>query len=436
MDRYITKKLVSWQKESTHLPLLVRGARQVGKTYIIEEFGKAYFENLVSVNFEYEPELMDCFETLHPDEIISKLSTIKGVAIEPQKTLLFLDEIQDCPNAIRALRYFKEKMPKLHVIAAGSLLELTLKKADFRLPVGRVESMYMHPVSFQEYIAITNPSAFAAIKEATIEKPVAAAIHNYLIKEVRQYMTLGGMPSVIDHYLEHRDLYRIQALQSSILDNYRNDFGKYATEAMIVYIQKCFSKIPYLVGQQIKYKKIDSDVRSRELKEAISLLEDALLCSRIYATSAQGLPLHTNVNEKKFKLNFLDIGLVKRACQLDAALLMADDVTLLNDGALAEQFVGQELLAYAQSFERHKQYFWTRENQGQAEIDYIFVSGSEIIPIEVKSGKTGRLRSLKYFMQQHKSKIGVRVSQLPLLVDQGILSVPFYMLGELPRLLN
>lgn len=435
MERYITKKLLNWQKDNSHQPLLIRGARQVGKTYIIEQFGKTHFKQLVSINFELEPELIECFTTLNPLEIIAKLSAIKGVTITPQETLLFLDEIQDCPNAIRALRYFKEKMPNLHVIAAGSLLEITLKNADFRLPVGRVESMYMYPATFQEYLAATNPNAYDAIKAATIKKPVDNAIHNYLIKQVKQFMILGGMPNVIRHYIEHQDLQRIQTLQSSILDNYRNDFGKYATETVITYIQKCFNKIPFLVGHQIKYKKIDSDIRSRELKEALTLLEDALLCKRIYATSAQGLPLHTNVNEKKFKLNFLDIGLVKRACQLDAALLMSDDVTLLNDGALAEQLVGQELLAYADNFEQHKQYFWTRENQGQAEIDYLYVSGTDILPVEVKSGKTGRLRSLTYFMESQKSPIGLRVSQLPLTIERNILSVPFYMLGELSRLL-
>ena len=435
MDRHITERLKNWQRDNVHLPLLIRGARQVGKTYVIEDFGRTHFDHLVSVNFEYEPELMDCFSTLHPDEIIAKLSTVRNIPIEPQKTLLFFDEIQDCPNAIRALRYFKEKMPELHVIAAGSLLEITLKNANFRLPVGRIESMYMYPVSFQEYIAVTNPSAHDAIKKATLKKPIDNAVHNYLIKQVKQFMTLGGIPSVIQHYLEHQDMYRIQALQSSILDNYRNDFGKYSSEALLPYIQKCFSKIPYLVGQQIKYKKIDSDARSRELKAALALLEDALLCKRIHTSSAQGLPLHATVNEKKFKLNFLDIGLVKRACQLDASLLMAEDVTLVNDGALAEQFVGQELLVYADNFEQHKQYFWTRESHGQAEIDYLFVSRTDIIPVEVKSGKTGRLRSLKYFMEQHQSKIGLRVSQLPLSIEKNILSVPFYMLGELSRLL-
>src|SRR3990167_3443565 len=202
MDRDIEKDLLSWKQQADHMPILLRGARQVGKSYVVEKLGRDHFDNIVIVNFELQPELTPCFETLNPDDILQKLSLLTRHRIEPGKTLLFLDEIQDCPNAIRALRYFKEQLPALHVIGAGSLLEFTLNDANFRMPVGRVQSLYLKPLSFKEYLmAAGYQNLREFIEQEDLKKPIADTVHQALLKQVRNYMGLGGMPSVLKAYL-------------------------------------------------------------------------------------------------------------------------------------------------------------------------------------------------------------------------------------------
>lgn len=437
LQRQLEKELVAWRHNLEAKPLIVRGARQVGKSYLIESFGKQYFENRITINFELSPEYKSCFHTLKPQEICNAISIISQQKIIPGKTLLFLDEIQDCGEAIQALRYFKEQMPGLHVIGAGSLLELALKKAEYRMPVGRVSFLYLYPLSFKEFLTAFNQEVFEYLEKANINQPIPLAIHEHLLKQLKLYLLLGGMPEALSHYETEASLTSIQAIQADIIETYINDFGHYADFANPRYLQNCFNKVPLMIGQQIKYNKIDPNIRSRELKDALHTLESAAVIHRIYATSAQGLPLDSTLNEKKFKLNFIDVGLVKRFNQLDAKLLLNEDIMLLNKGALAEQFVGQELLAYSPAFEKAKLYFWAREKRDStAEVDYIQVIEGNIYPIEVKSGTTGTLRSLKQYMDEHSCKIGIRVSLSSLSFSDNILSIPLYMISELPRLVK
>ena len=434
LQRQSLNTLIDWAQDSQRKPLLLRGARQVGKSYLVEQLAKQSFQSWLPINFELEPQYKACFQTLDPHEICNAIAAISHQPITAGETLLFLDEIQDCPQAIQALRYFKEKMPTLHVIAAGSLLELILNQADFRMPVGRVSFQYLYPLSFKEFLLNANPEVLPYIEQATIKKPMSEAIHNHLLKSLRTYMLTGGLPEACAHYIDNKNLQKLQAIQASIIATYENDFGHYHHIVAAQYLRSCFNKSPLLVGQQIKYNKINSELRSRELKQAISALEDANILQRICATSATGLPLNATVNEKKFKLNFIDIGLVKRFNQLDASLLLENDIVLLNNGALAEQFVGQELLVYADSYEKTKLYFWARDGSGAAEVDYLTVVDDKILPIEVKAGKIGKLKSLKQYLLEHQAPFGIRVSQLPLHKEENILTIPLYMLSELKRL--
>lgn len=436
LERLLEKDLEAWRIQKERKPLLVRGARQVGKSSMIEAFGKKKFKNCLTINFELSPEYKKCFNTLKPQEICNALSVIAQQAIISGETLLFLDEIQDCPEAIQALRYFKEQMPQLHVIGAGSLLELALNQAEYRMPVGRVSFLYLYPLSFKEFLLAYNPEVIPCLEKATPKKPLPEAMHEHLLKQLQLYVWLGGMPEVVNDYQSNTNLQNVQALQASIIETYEKDFGHYRDVASPADLQHCFRQAPLFIGQQIKYNKINPDARSRDLKEALSGLEAASVIHRIRATSAQGLPLDATINEKKFKLNFVDVGLVKRFNQLDAHLLLKQDLMLLNQGALAEQFVGQELLAYAPSYEKAKLYFWARDANAIAEVDYVVVNGADIFPIEVKSGKLGRLRSLHQYLSERDCKVGVRISQLPLSLDNNILSVPLYMMSELSRLLS
>lgn len=420
MDRSIEKTLRSWKEGTLRYPLLIRGARQVGKTFIIEKFGKEFFESFERINFEAQPEAIAFFESLDPREILQRIETWTKRPIRPGKTLLFLDEIQACPKAILALRYFKEKMPELHVIGAGSLLEFTLIQGKFSFPVGRVQFAYMHPLSFQEF---------------TKGLGYQLDSHEAAIRHVKEYFLVGGMPAAVQHYKGSHSLLECSQIQDILLGTYKADFNKYATEAEQKYLRIAFDGIPSSVGEQIKYSKIDDQVKSRELKTAIQQLEWAGLVHPIYATSASGIPLKAQIKQNKVKPLFLDIGLLQRSLEVDPELIWTKDLIEINAGALAEQFVGQELLAYRDAFRDESLYFWTRE-KGDAEVDYILSTENQIIPIEVKAGKYGKLRSIRQFMHEKKAPIGICISQKPLSFENGILFIPFYKIEEIPILVK
>lgn len=437
MERELFSYLRRWQKKTLHMPILLRGARQVGKTFLVEKFGKTCFENMVAINFELEPEYLSCFETLKPSEILTKVQVVGQEKITPGSTLFFLDEIQACPNAIMALRYFKEKMPELHVIGAGSLLEFALSEKGMKMPVGRVQYLYLKPLSFREYLKVSgNDQLIEFLSSVTIESAVPEAIHQQALKLVREYMVVGGMPSAVKSYLNDPSSLDCQEMQTALLRTYSDDFGKYAPTSQHKYLKKVYDRTPGLVGNQIKFVNISPDMDSRYLKKSIAGLAKAGVIFPVNATSASGLPLLTHVNEKYFKLLFLDVGLLKRATKLDVDLLLNEDLLLLNRGAIAEQFVGQELLAYQEPNDEPQLYYWTRSAKNStAEVDYVININSKIVPIEVKAGKTGSLRSLQLLIKEKKLPLGVRISARELNLHGNILSIPFYLIDQLPRLI-
>jgi predicted AAA+ superfamily ATPase len=438
MRRLIEKELVIWKEQSDRMPLLVRGARQIGKTYVIESFGKANFSNMLTINFERQREYLSCFETLEPQQILSAIKLISRESIIPGKTLLFLDEIQECPRAIMALRYFKELLPELHVIGAGSLLEFALNTENFRMPVGRVISLYMKPLSFKEFLLALGYSELdnylATIELTTVINP---AVEEQLKTLLHQYFIIGGMPAVVDSYIKHQDLRQCQILQSSLLNTYRDDFAKYASTSKHKYLQRILEQAPSMVGEHFRYSNVDPDMQSRDLKQALEALLFAGAIYKVRQTNASGLPLSAQINDKKFKLLFLDIGLVKASQMLDTELLQQKDLLLINRGVMAEQFVGQELLAYSDPYLPQHLYYWDRDKVGgTAEVDYVININERIIPVEVKAGKTGSLRSIQQFLTEKKQALGLRLSMKPLAFENNILSVPLYLIHELRRLLN
>jgi predicted AAA+ superfamily ATPase len=438
MKRDIETDLLLWKDNPRRLPLLLRGARQVGKSYVIEAFGNKYFENIISVNFEEYPEYKSCFTTLHPKQIIATLELVIGRVIQPGNSLLFLDEIQECPEAITALRYFKEQMPNLHIIGAGSLLEFVLNDDQFRMPVGRVQFMYLRPLSFGEYLdASGNAKLRAYLNSVHVTDIIEEAVHKRLLTLLREYFALGGMPAVVSEYLISKSLLHCQEIQTSLLTTFRSDFGKYAGRTPHEHLQTIFSKAPGLIGQWLKYTTLDPDTSTVTLKNALKKLCDAGLIILVYATSGAGLPLISHANEKKCKFLFLDVGLVKRACNLGLDLVFKQDLMLINDGALAEQFVGQELLAYFHKDDMNGLYAWKREEKSSsAEVDFLVAIDSQIIPIEVKAGSTGKLKSLKIFLSERNLPLGIRISELPLSLRDQVLSLPLYLIEQLPRLLR
>lgn len=439
MRRQLYQELKVWKDQATRLPLIVRGARQVGKSYLIEQFGRQEFSQLHVINFEKQPQFTSCFQELDPKIICRELELQAGISLKPGKSLLFLDEIQDCPQALKALRYFAEEMPELHVVAAGSLLEFVLEDKAFSFPVGRVQVMNLGPLTFAEYVLAKEEDALVdLLQNMHIGDVVSDGVHQKLLKLVREYMCVGGMPGVVSTFLKTGSYLEVKRRQSAILDLYVLDFGKYATRhAAHSHLKKLFERSPDLVGKHFRFSKIDPDCANpaRDYREALNRLRQARLLLPVYFSQGNALPLRAEKNEKKLKIFLLDVGML--VFGLGWEDLGHSNASPLSRGIIAEQFVAEELTALQDPFIDRGLYYWENPKpRSTAEIDFLININQQIVPIEVKSGKTGTLKSLKQFIQTKGKPLGVRISERPLSIENGILSVPFYLIGQLARLLN
>ncbi|ETR65723.1 MAG: ATP-binding protein, partial [Candidatus Magnetoglobus multicellularis str. Araruama] len=369
-------------------------------------------------------------------EIIDRISIVTNSIIYPGKTLLFMDEIQDCSSAILALRYFYEKMPELHIIGAGSLLEFAIKSSEFRMPVGRITSIFMEPLNFSEFLDATEQSRLSEyLNEVTIQKGVDRIYKDPLEKALRKYLLIGGMPAIVSAFVSGAMPRDIQILQSSIIQTYQADFSKYATTARQKYLKDIFAATPRLTGNICKYSHINPNVQSRDLKPALELLSDARCIYPVYHSAGQGVPLEAQVNYKKFKLLFIDVGLMQRQLGLDTELIMNENVMTINQGNVSEQYIGQQLLSEIDCIEEKRIHFWLRESRNsQAEVDYLVQLDNHVFAVEVKSGKTGRLKSLRIFLKEHPATpFGIRFSLHELSWHDRILSIPLYMANHWKR---
>lgn len=438
MNRLLLSELIRWKNREEHLPLLLRGARQVGKSYLVTTFAESHFENSLIINFEKEPKYKAAFEVLDPDEILSRLHLYSGKQLTPGKSLLFLDEIQECTEALKALRYFKEDKPELHVIATGSLLEFALNSEEIRMPVGRVESLFLKPLSFYEYLSAMGLQHLQDyLSEVNLKTGIDPVVHDTLCQQLRHYFFIGGLPDVVKTYVESKDLERVHVKQLGLVQTYHDDFGKYASKTKHKYMQKILKEAPGMIGNKFTYSRIDPEMKSREIKEALGYLVDAGLLYKVHHTAASGLPLSTLIHEKFFKVIFLDVGLANATSQLAPALFLQKDLLLLNRGIQAEQFAGQELLAYSKPYMQSELFYWDRQSPSStAEVDYVINVNERILPIEVKAGKTGSLRSLQLFLTEKERDFGIRLSLKPLAFENRVLSIPLYMIAEIPRLVE
>jgi len=428
MQRDLYNVLCQWKKAASRRPLLLRGARQVGKTYLVDAFGKREFDSLITLNFEKNPEYKEIFNSLEPRDILEKIVLFTGKEIVPGKTLLFLDEVQDCAPAIMALRYFYEEMTSLHIIAAGSLVEFTLESEQFRMPVGRIQYVHLFPLSFGEFIeALGERELRHYLWEREKLQILPESLHVKLNEYLRKFFILGGMPAVLQAYCETGDIISCQRIQRAIIDTYQDDFGKYAKKIKHRYLTKVYNAVPKMVGRKFVYAHVDNTIKSRELKQALELLEKAGVVRKINRTSGAGLPLAAGVKEAFFKVLFMDVGLLHAVNGVYSDTARAKDFTALFKGAIAEQFVGQELLAHQDPYTKPGLYYWAREaKNSSAELDYIIQKEGNIIPIEVKSGATGRLKSMHMFMKKYHVRKGIQFSQAAYDKEQQVISVPLY----------
>jgi uncharacterized protein len=431
LKRDLLAQLEHWKDEPRRKPLLLKGARQVGKSWLARELGTT-FDRFVEVNFEKTPELCTFFEgNIEPRAIAQNISNYFGVSITPGNTLLFFDEIQACPRAITALRYFYEDFPELHVISAGSLLEFQLRKIS--VPVGRISIIYVYPLSFSEYLSATGKEHLRKLLLDNPFTPQASPIHNQLVTETRNYTLLGGMPEVVSEFLESGEFMRCMDIQTGLIETYRSDFHKYARRHQVKYLHRVFESVPLQLGRKFKYSNVSRDIKSRELSEALELLEMAGLVYKVYHSSSNGVPLKAEMDVKKFKVLLFDVGLAQRLLKLDhRQLLLNPDISVINNGEIAELFAGLEFIAYQGFREKSELYYWHRESKSSnAEVDYVITVGSRVVPVEVKSGDTGRMRSLTVFLGCKGSEYGIKVSALNFSRSDSVQSIPFYAIESL-----
>lgn len=430
MNRFLLKSLLEWKEDFLRKPLILKGARQVGKSYLAKKLGET-FESFVEINFETQIGAKKIFEgDLNAKALLQGLRAYTGKMIESGRTLLFLDEIQECENAIIALRAFKEELPGLHVIAAGSLINFKLNQIG--IPVGRVEFRHVYPLSFEEYLEALGKSGLRDYKNNP-ENTVTEPFHSMLLEEVRHYMWLGGMPAVVNAWIKTQDPVRCQHIQDDILNAYRMDFAKYAKTHQLPYVERVFSNIPNQLGHKFKFTHVDRELRSGPLKDALLLLEEAGIAHLVYHSSAQGFPLAATKDDRRFKVFFFDMGLAQRLLNLNLSEFLFKPLEVQSAGAISEQFVAQEYLAYQDVRTKAELFYWHRESdKSNAEIDFIFVHQGKILPVEVKSGSTGRLKSMQEFLNSHPaSAYGIKISEQIELAEKesaaGIIkSIPFY----------
>ena len=428
MKRLILPELCTWRTSPIRKPMILRGARQVGKTHLVRQFGEA-FPHFVEINFEKQSEAIKIFDhDLDPVRIIRELSLIAESEIIPGKTLLFLDEIQEAPKAIIALRYFYEEMPDLHVIAAGSLLDFAIHKVG--VPVGRVTFCYLYPMSFIEFLVACGQNLLAKeiIKHNPME-PFSEVIHEKCLRLLGEYMAIGGMPKVVQQWANNQDVRLCQELQHNIKAAYEADFIKYAKKHQIKYVDLLYQQIPMHICKQFKYSHLATSYRKRELEPALNLLNKAGIFHFIYHSLGQGVPLGAQADFDKFKLIMLDVALNQSILGLNIKdWFLQPEIALVNKGQIAEAFVGQELLAYSDPHNLTALYYWQHETRSSsAEVDYLISDNSNIIPIEVKSGRGSHLRSIRSFLEAHpQSSSAIRFSVHNYSVFDGIHSYPLY----------
>lgn len=418
ISRSIDKTLEEWKESTTHKPLLLRGARQVGKSSAVRHLG-TQFKYFAEVNFESAKSIATFFKgDLDVKLISSKISNYIQVPIIPGQTLLFLDEIQACPEAIMALRFFKEDYPELHVIAAGSLLEFALQSLP-TFGVGRIHSVFMYPMTFDEFLVAMDMGGLLAMRrEATATHPLDAPFHDKLVNLFRTYLMVGGMPEAVATWRETTDFLKCQQVHQDIILTYEDDFNKYGRRVNPELLRLTLHGVCHQIGQKLTFSRISEGYRSAQIREALNLLTLAGLVIPVVGTSANGVPLDAESDEKRAKYLFLDSGLLLAILHLDGQLghdlikliMTATPQDLINKGSITEMVAGLEISRYKSPVMRPRLFYWEKTGNSIAEIDYLSIRSMKVLPIEIKAGTQGGMKSLWIFMREKHLNNAVRCS--------------------------
>ena len=418
IQRNIDVELLEWKNNPMRKPLLLRGARQVGKSSAVRHFGKE-FKYFAEVNFERHKAVKTFFQgDIDIRLIAQKIAKYINVPIEEGETLLFLDEIQECPEAIMALRFFKEDYPGLHVIAAGSLLEFTLQELP-TYGVGRIHTLFMYPMTFDEFLKANDENGLIDMKgQADSRHPLDDAFHEKLVEYFRIYLLVGGMPEAVLAWIKTHDFNQCSRVQEDIILTYDDDFSKYKKRVSPDLLRTTMRGICHQPGEKITFKQISADHRSSQIREAVRLLTLAGLTTPVVATSGNGIPLDAEANEKNMKILFLDSGLLLTVLQLEGNLaqhlieqiMTGNPQELVNKGGLVEMVAGLEILRNKPCVQRQRMFYWEKSGNSIAEIDYLDIFNLKVTPIEIKSGTQGGMKSLWLFMREKHLTEAIRCS--------------------------
>lgn len=435
IDRDILQELRRWKDDPERKPILLKGARQIGKTWAMNEFGRENFDFCVRFDFDHQPELKSVFQvTKSPERLLKELMLYCDQPIIAGRTLIILDEIQECEEALNSLKYFCEDAPQYHVIAAGSMLGVAVKRRKMTVPVGKVRVMHLYPITFREFLRVAEPATFEYIESIEGIKRLPEIILNKLAAEYRRYQVCGGMPEAAVALLDNRGLRAVEDTLQDILDLYELDFSKYAEPRDIPRIHAVWHSLPAQLSKENRkfiYKVLKSSARSKDYEDALTWLEDAGMIYRIYNITKPGVPLSAYQEVDAFKVYACDCGLLRRLAHLPASVV-TDPIANYTEfkGAMAENAVLQSIVPL---LDQQMPFYWT--SSGIAEVELVIQWGDDVIPIEVKAGNTISGNSLAVYNKKYAPSRRVRFSMLNLQFDAGLLSCPAPLAGWLQRLL-
>ncbi len=433
MKRYTINKLIQWKNDPNKKPLIIRGARQVGKTWLMKEFGKTQYKKTIYINFELEDLMREHFsKDLNTKRIIEGLE-LEYSKIDPQNTLIILDEIQECPKALTALKYFYENNPEYQIVAAGSLLGVAIHE-QVSFPVGKVDFIDLYPLSFYEFLEANGEEKFVDLLQNPNNENIKTFKPKY-IEWLKKYYYIGGMPEVVNNFINTNDFQKARKIQENILDAYTRDFSKHISSTGKLKIDLLWESIPNQLTQESKkfvYKKIKQGARADEFEEALSWLINCGLVYKINRISKPALPIKAYEDTKAFKLFILDVGLLCALSKLPARTLIDGDKIFTEfNGALAEQYVLQQL----KTLEDMGIAYWISKS-GNAEIDFVIQNNGYVIPVEVKANTNLQAKSLKVYREKFEPEISIRTSLADFEINNGLYNIPLFMAGKFDEILN
>ena len=434
MKRFALQTLVDWKNKNNRKPMIINGARQVGKTWLMNEFGKHYYKEILNINFERNTRIHNLFEVdLDPNRLLLGLELELGHKIDASNTLIIFDEIQAQPRAIIALKYFYEEMPQYHILAAGSLLGVTLH-SGVSFPVGKVDSMELYPLNFMEFLsALGEDLLVEQIQNNNLE--ILSPFKDKLLNYLKQYMYIGGMPEVVSGFVKNKDFQEVRDIQEQILKDYRNDFSKHIPKQTLPKVLSIWNAIPTQLSKENKkfiYNQVVEKGRAKDFEDAITWLVDSGLIHKVKRLSKPYLPITGYLEDNIFKLFLLDVGLLSAMSKLDRRILLeGDDLFTEFKGAITEQYVMQELA----TIDGVELSYWGNDS-GNAEVDFVIQCNSQVIPVEVKSGINLKAKSLKTYMDKYSPQYAVRTSQADYKKTDSLYDIPLYMIENIKTFCN